>query len=193
VLSLAVVHLGLGAINVLWVPLLSRNYGVGPEGMGIVDSLQGVGMALGALTVGWLAARLTKVRIGVGSLVIIGLMLGLTGVAPSYTYIMGYTFILGLALAPVEATLTTLMQQSTPDHSRGRVSSAFGTFGSLAGIFSMALAGGAAEWVGIPTVYLVCGGLVILAGVLFGVMVKETGSASLAQAPANLALEEPAR
>jgi len=53
VLSLSVVHLGIGAINVLWVPLLSRNYGVGPEGMGIVDSLQGVGMALGALTVGW--------------------------------------------------------------------------------------------------------------------------------------------
>jgi len=189
VLSLSVVHLGIGAINVLWVPLLSRNYGVGPEGMGIVDSLQGVGMALGALTVGWLAARFSKTRIGVASLVIIGLMLGLTGIAPSFVYIMGFTFVLGLALAPVEATLTTLMQQSTPDHSRGRVSSAFGTFGSLAGIVSMAVAGGAAELVGIPVVYLVCGALVVLAGLLFGVLVKEPEPAPSSQVPANLAVE----
>ncbi len=173
VLSLSVVHLGLGAINVLWVPLLDRYYGVGPEGMGIVDSIQGVGMALGALTVGWLAARFSKTCIGVVSLITIGLVLGLTGVAPGYTYILGFTFVLGLALAPGEAILTTLMQQNTPDHSRGRVSSAFGTFGSLASIVSMAAAGGAAELVGIPAVYLVCGALVALASLLFGALVKE--------------------
>ena len=189
VLSLSVVHLGIGAISVLWVPLLSRNYGVGPEGMGIVDSLQGVGMALGALTVGWLAARFSKTRIGVASLVIIGLMLGLTGIAPSFVYIMGFTFVLGLALAPVEAMLTTLMQQSTPDHARGRVSSAFGTFGSLAGIVSMAVAGGAAELVGIPVVYLVCGALVVSAGLLFGVLVKEPEPAPSSPVSVSLAAE----
>jgi DHA3 family macrolide efflux protein-like MFS transporter len=178
VLSLAVIHLGLGAINVLWVPLLSRHYGVGPEGMGIVDSIQGVGMALGALTVGWLAARFTKARIGLASLVVIGLMLALIGIAPSYAYVIGFTFILGLAIAPVEATMTTLMQQSTPDHSRGRVSSASGAFGSLAGIVSMAVAGGAAELVGIPAVYLVCGTLMVLAGLLFGTLVREPAPAA---------------
>ena len=177
VLSLSVVHLGIGAINVLWVPLLSRNYGVGPEGIGIVDSLQGVGMALGSLTVGWLAARFTKVSIGTAGLVLIGLMLSLTGVAPSFVFIIGFTFVLGLALAPVEATLTTLMQLGTPDRTRGRVSSAFGTFGSLAGILSMAAAGGAAEWFGISTVYLACGALVSFSGILFGTLIREPRTA----------------
>jgi DHA3 family macrolide efflux protein-like MFS transporter len=189
VLSLSVVHLGIGAINVLWVPLLSRNYGVGPEGMGIVDSMQGVGMALGGLAVGWLAMRFGKIRVGAAGLVVIGIMLGLTGVAPGFVYIMGFTFVLGLALAPVEAALTTLMQLNAPDQSRGRVFSAFGTFSSLAGIISMAAAGGAAEWVGIPMVYLVCGGLVILAGVLFGVMVEETKSAPSLQVPVSVVAE----
>jgi MFS family permease len=189
VLSLSVVHLGIGAINVLWVPLLSRNYGVGPEGIGIVDSLQGVGMALGSLTVGWLAARFAKASIGAVGLVIIGLMLGLTGVAPSFVFIIGFTFVLGLALAPVEAALTTLMQQGTPDRTRGRVSSAFGTFGSLAGIVSMAAAGGAAELFGLPAVYLACGALVMLSGVLFSATVKEPKSAPLPQVPASLAGE----
>lgn len=173
VLSLSIVHLGIGAINVLWVPLLSRNYGVGPEGMGLVDSIQGVGMALGGLSVSWLASRFGKVRIGMVGLIIIGLMLGLTGVAPSFIYIVAFTFVLGLALAPIEAALTTLMQLSTPDQSRGRVFSAFGTFGSLAGIISMAGAGGAADLVGIPTVYVACGALVALSGLLFGTLVKE--------------------
>jgi MFS transporter, DHA3 family, macrolide efflux protein len=189
VLSLSVVHLGIGAINVLWVPLLSRNYGVGPEGIGIVDSLQGVGMALGSLTVGWLAARFAKASMGAVGLVIIGLMLGLTGVAPSFVFIIGFTFVLGLALAPVEAALTTLMQLGTPDRTRGRVSSAFGTFGSLAGIVSMAAAGGAAELFGIPAVYLACGALVMLSGVLFSATVKEPKPAPSPQVPASLAGE----
>jgi MFS family permease len=188
VLSFAVVHLGLGAINVLWVPLLSRQYGVGPEGMGLVDSVQGVGMALGGLAVGWLAARLSKTRMSMVGLVIIGAMLGLTGVAPGYVYVVGLMFVLGVALSPVEAALTTLMQQNTPDRSRGRVFSALGTFGSLAGMISMAGAGGAAELVGIPTVYLVSGAVVMLAGLVFGLLVKEPQPAqSLKPSVADLA------
>jgi len=189
VLSLSVVHLGIGAINVLWVPLLSRNYGVGPEGIGIVDSMQGVGMALGGLAMGWLAARFSKVHLGTAGLVVIGLMLGLTGVAPSFVFIAGFTFVLGLALAPAETALTTLMQLSTPDRTRGRVSSAFGTFGSMAGMLSMAAAGGAAELVGIPAVYLACGAVVIFAGLLFGVLVREPRPARSPQGPISLAVD----
>ena len=145
-------------------------------------------MALGSLTVGWLAARFAKASIGAVGLVIIGVMLGLTGVAPSFVFIIGFTFVLGLALAPVEAALTTLMQLSTPDRTRGRVSSAFGTFASLAGIVSMAVAGGAADWVGIPTVYLACGALVVLAGLMFGVLGKDAKPAESSPSPINLAV-----
>jgi MFS family permease len=152
--------------------------------------MQGVGMALGGLAVGWLAVRIGKIRIGAAGLVVIGMMLGLTGVAPGFVYIMGFTFVLGLALAPVEAALTTLMQLNAPDQSRGRVFSAFGTFGSLAGIISMAGAGGAAELVGIPTVYLACGALVILAGLIFSALAKEPKSAAEpSRGPVSLAVE----
>ena len=146
-------------------------------------------MALGSLMVGWLAARFSKVSVGAVGLVIIGVMLGLTGVAPSFAFIIGFTFVLGLALAPVEAALTTLMQLGTPDRTRGRVSSAFGTFGSLAGILSMAAAGGAAELFGIPTVYLASGALVMLSGVLFGAAVKEPKPAPAQPVTASVAGE----
>ncbi len=178
-LSFAVIHLGLGAINVLWVPWLDRHYGVGPEGMGVVDSVQGVGMALGGLAVGWLTARFAKTRIGAVGVIVIGLMLGLMGVAPSFAYILGYSLILGLALSPAEAALVTIMQQVTPDGIRGRVFGSFGTFSQFAGMLSMAGAAGAAELMGIPPVYVVCGAIVALAGLAFGVLVKEPEPAQL--------------
>ena len=43
---LGVIQLGIGAINVIWVPYLSRTFGIGAEGLGIVDSAQGGGMVL---------------------------------------------------------------------------------------------------------------------------------------------------
>ncbi|MGD8903245.1 MAG: MFS transporter, partial [Anaerolineae bacterium] len=59
-LCLAVVQLGIGAINVIWVPFMQRTFGLGPEGLGAVDTAQGVGMALGGVGLGVLAARVTK-------------------------------------------------------------------------------------------------------------------------------------
>jgi DHA3 family macrolide efflux protein-like MFS transporter len=59
-LCLAVVQLGIGAIHVIWIPFMQRTFGLGAEGLGVVDAAQGVGMALGAVTVGVLAARFKK-------------------------------------------------------------------------------------------------------------------------------------
>jgi MFS family permease len=167
VISMAVVHLGLGAINVLWVPLLDRHYGVGPEGMGAVDSIQGIGMALGAAAIGWLAARFSQVQIATVTLVIIGLMLGLMGIAPNFAFIMGFSFILGLALTPVEAVLVTLVQQVTPENALGRVFSSIGAAGTVSSLLSMGAAAWAAEWIGIRAVYLACGAIVVLSGFIF--------------------------
>jgi len=172
-LSLSILQLGVGAVNVLWVPLLARRYGVGPDGLGLVDSMQGAGMAVGAVTVAWLSARVAKVRIVSAGLAVLGLMLALTGVAPSLAFILAYTFVLGLALSPVQAALATLAQGTAPEHLRGRVFGTMGTLGQVASLVSMGAAAGAAEWVGIPTVYGACGVLVALSGVVFEAFVRE--------------------
>lgn len=178
--SMSILQLGVGAINVLWVPLLARHYGVGPEGLGIVDSMQGVGMALGGLVVGWLSARASKVRIVSGGLAVLGLMVGLTGVAPSFAFIMGFTLVLGAALTPVQAALATLAQWTAPNSLRGRVFGALGTFGQIFGLISMGAAAGVAELVGIPAVYVACGVLVILSGAAFAALVREPAAPAAA-------------
>ncbi len=166
-IALVMVHLGLGAINVLWVPLMTRRFGIGPEGIGLVDSIQGVGMALGGLAVGWLASRFSKIPILVAGTLIIGVMLALTGIAPAYIFILALTLILGLALSPVEAAFATMIQEATPDEKRGRASGAINTFSQVSGLVSMGLAAGMADWVGIPAVFVACGICVMLGSVGF--------------------------
>jgi DHA3 family macrolide efflux protein-like MFS transporter len=82
-LCLAVLQLGLGAINVLWVPFFQRTFGVGPEGLGAVDMAQGLGMVIGGVMLGFFTGRLRRNTLVGWGIVIIGLLIALVGLAPS--------------------------------------------------------------------------------------------------------------
>jgi MFS family permease len=86
-LCLAVLQLGLGAINVLWVPFLQRTFGVGPEGLGAVDMAQGLGMVIGGVTLGFITGRLRRNTLVGWGIVIIGLLIALVGLAPAYSLV----------------------------------------------------------------------------------------------------------
>ncbi|HSO26887.1 MAG TPA: MFS transporter, partial [Anaerolineales bacterium] len=167
ILGMATVQLGLGAANVLWVPFLTDIYQAGPGVIGLVDSVHGVGMGLGALAVGWLAARASQARIAALGFMFTGLSLSLVGVAPNMTFIFIMMLIHGAAFTPARAAVFTLLQQGSPGKTRGRVFGALGLFTRSAGSVSTVLAAGAASLLGIRTVYIVCGGFIILAGFIF--------------------------
>jgi len=84
-LCLGVVQLGLGAINVIWVPFMRHIFGLGPEGLGAVDAAQGVGMALGGLALGMVAGRFQRKRLASWSIVFIGIMIALMGLSPAFS------------------------------------------------------------------------------------------------------------
>jgi DHA3 family macrolide efflux protein-like MFS transporter len=86
-LCLAVLQLGLGAINVLWVPFFQRTFGVGPEGLGAVDMAQGMGMVIGGVTLGFFTGRLRRNTLVGWGIVIIGLLIALAGLAPAYSLV----------------------------------------------------------------------------------------------------------
>jgi MFS transporter, DHA3 family, macrolide efflux protein len=175
-LSVAVVYLGIGAIAALAVPLMSRYHSsVGPTGIGLVYATVGLGTAVGGLAIGRLAGRFSKARICTVGMIVIGVTLVLLGIVPGFGHIILAAFICGLAILPVQAAITTLAQQLTPDHARGRVFSAITTFGQIALTVSIAGAAGMADLVGIRSVYVGCGVLVALAGVIFALLVKDPG------------------
>ena len=170
---LGVVQLGLGAVNVLWVPYLQRTFQVGPEGLGIVDAAQGVGMIISGVALGAVASRLSKpVMIG-WALILIGLALSGMGLAPTFGYVIGLSFALGLPLIPAQSGLMTMMQMSVPDLKRGRVGSALNALTTLAGLISMGTAALFSEVVGLRLMYVVAGLITVAAGVIGLFVLKE--------------------
>lgn len=172
-ICLAVVQLGVGAINVVWVPFLERTFGVGAEGLGIVDSAQGLGMVMSGVALGFVTSRLSKVTLTGWGIVIIGLFLAGMGLAPKFGYVVALSFGVGLPLVPVQSALMTMMQLAVPDLKRGRVGSALNALTTAAALLSMAVAAAFAETIGLRTVYLICGLIAVGGGGLGLFVLKE--------------------
>ena len=169
-ICLSLVQLGLGAINVLWVPYLQRTFGVGAEGLGIVDSAQGAGMIISGLALGFVASRLSRTAMAGWAIIVIGLFLGGLGLAPSFGYIVALSFAVGLPLIPAQSALMTMMQLSVPDLKRGRVGSALNALTTAAGLVSMGAAAVLGEAVGLRAIYVISG-LITMGGGVIGLFV----------------------
>ncbi len=193
-LCLAVVQLGIGAINVVWVPFMQRTFGLGPEGLGAVDTAQGVGMALGGVALGFATTRFRKKDLAGWGIVFIGGMIALVGLSPAFSIadllpgpgsegpvaamsvgqrllrmplmLLAYSLLLGVALVPAQSALMTMMQLAVPDLKRGRVGSAMNAITTAAGLVSMAAAAASGEVVELRMIYVVAGLVTAAAGVL---------------------------
>lgn len=155
-----------GAIQVIWVPYLQRTFGVGPEGLGIVDSAQGAGMLVGGLLLGAWAVRLKKIPLAAACLTLIGLFFIGMGLAPVFGVIVVMSVGIGLATVPAGSIVMTILQMVVPDEKRGRVSSAINAMATAAGLTAMGSASFFGEAIGLRNVYLVCGLFNVAAAVL---------------------------
>jgi DHA3 family macrolide efflux protein-like MFS transporter len=149
--------LGIGAIEVLFVPYLQGEFGVGPEGLGFTQTAQGIGMLLGSVLVGNLAARFRLTRVIAWSVALLGVAVAICGLVNHFILILSALFIAGLSLAPLNAALSTLMQTTVPDEKLGRVGSVVDTSITLSYLMSMGGAAFLADTFGMRTVFVVSG------------------------------------
>ena len=180
-ICLSVVQLGIGAINVVWVPFLQRTFGVGAEGLGIVDSAQGGGMAAGGIALGFLTARLSKRALIGWSLIVIGLCISGIGLAPQFNYVVVLGVGIGIAIVPAQSALMTIMQLAVPDLKRGRVGGALNALTTAASLLSMSAASVFGEMVGLHWVYIVAGLIAVAAGLVGFAVLQEPPSPPVEQ------------
>jgi len=157
IVTLMVALLGVGAIEVLFVPYLQGEFGAGSEGLGIVQTAQGIGMLVGSALVGNLAARFRLTRIIAWSVALLGITIACAGLINQFALIAMVMFVAGLSLAPLNAAMSTLMQVTVPDDKLGRVSSVVDTTGTVSYLISMSGAAFLAEAMGIRTVFVAAG------------------------------------
>lgn len=164
--GVAVTMLGVGAINVLFIPFLVRDLGASPMWAGPLEAAQTVSMILAGSMVATLASRLRLPRLFTGGIAGLAACVALLAVVPGPWVLMLVMFAVGWFVMPVQAATMTLVQRATTDATRGRVGGALNAAIQGASIGSMALAGLLADVIGIRMVFLAGGAVAAIAAIV---------------------------
>jgi MFS family permease len=168
ILALAVCMLGLGAVNVLFVPLLVDDLKVNPTWMAGIELAQTSGMILAAGIVAILARRLAPTTIITLALAGIGICIGFIAGVSAVWQVIVLLFVAGWMVTPLQAMLQTIVQTAATDATRGRVVSLLQASLSTASVASMAVGGVLGDLIGIRAVYLAAAIIVVgAAGIAF--------------------------
>jgi MFS family permease len=160
ILALAVAMLGLGAVNVLFVPFVVRVLQVGPVWLGPVEMAQSASMILASGLIGVLARRLAPTSIVTIAMAGVAVTIAAVGTVAAIWQLLALMFVIGWFVVPLQAAVVTILQQSTPDGERGRVMSVVQAAMSAAGILSMGFAGIVGDAIGVREVLLAAGAIV---------------------------------
>jgi DHA3 family macrolide efflux protein-like MFS transporter len=166
--GISIAMLGIGAINVLFVPFLRHTFNASAEALGVVETAQGVGMLLGGLAIGVLGKRLRPFMVATLAMLLLGLAAGSLGLIPSYSYILFLMPVAGFTLPPLNASLSTMIQRGVPGEILGRAGSVMDMATSVSNLFSMGIAGWLGDLIGLRETFVVSGIMLILGGLAMG-------------------------
>jgi MFS family permease len=172
VIAIGVTMLGMGAVNVLFVPLIVNDLRVSPTWMAGIEGAQTLGMLAAAALVTTLVRRLAPTTIISVGLLGIGICIGLMAGVTAVWQVMAVLLVVGLFVTPLQAMAQTLIQTSTDDATRGRVVSLVQAAMSTASVTSMAIGGVLGDVLGIRAVYLAAAVLTIAAAGLSWLMFR---------------------
>ena len=182
-ISAGVIMLGLGAVNVLFVPLLINDLQVPATWFGAIDLAQTSSMVLSAIVLAGVLGRFGPTRIitwgMAGTAVIIGLLAGVTAV----WQVIVLLFAVGWLVTPLQAALTTIIQTEAADEVRGRVAALVSTVTTTASVVSMAIAGIFGDVIGVRGVFLAGAVVVALAALTAFVLFRGQHTATESVAP----------
>jgi len=181
----AVLMLGIGAINVLFVPFLVNDLHLPETYLGFIDLVQMIGMLAITGAIGRLAYRFQPWQIIGSGIIALGVFLGAVGWVEEAWVLFPLSFMWGVAIAPAEASATTIMQ-STPDEIRGRAISAISTVNGTTNVISMALAGFLGAAIGARLSFVVGGAFAIIGGALAWIIMRGKPISDMAQAAGSI-------
>jgi MFS family permease len=169
-----VMMLGLGSVNVLFVPFLANDLKVPLAWFGVVEFAQVLGMIIS----GGIAATVLKFKLGhviSGGAIGLGVAVAAVAFANAPWHVMLAIFAVGCFVTPLQAAISTLSQTSVSNDILGRVGSAMNTTIGAANLISMAFAGLLGALLGVRNVFILAGLISVLAGVLAMRLFRQAG------------------
>ena len=169
-----VMMLGLGSVNVLFVPFLANDLKVPLAWFGVVEFAQVLGMIIS----GGIAATVLTFKLGhviSGGAIGLGVAVAAIAFASAPWHVMLALFAVGCCVTPLQAAVSTLVQTSVANEILGRVGSAMNTTIGAANLISMAFAGLLGALLGVRNVFIFAGVISVLAGVLAMGLFRQSG------------------
>jgi MFS family permease len=185
--GVSVTMLGIGAINVLYLPFLVNELGGSPAWAGPMEAAQTLSMILAGGLITTLATRMSPPSILVGGIAGTGACVILLGLSPAPWAMLVMSFAIGWFVMPVQAVTMTIVQASTTDATRGRVAGALNASIQTASIASMAACGVFAGIVGMRPVFFIGGAIAMSAAVVAWLLFRLVPDGA-ATAPADTAV-----
>jgi len=170
--AISVTMLGLGAVNVLFVPFLLNELSASPVWAGPLEGAQTLSMILAGGVVAVLSRRFSTSTLVTGCLLGVAVVIVGLSFTPNVAVLAVVLFAIGWFVTPLQAAVTALLQQRTADAVRGRVLAALNAATSTTTIVSTAAAGIFADALGIRTVFRIGAGIVFLAAVVAWVLLR---------------------
>lgn len=160
------VWMSFGAFSAL-EPLFFRDVvKTGPAALGVINSIFGAGMALGATLMGRHSRQLLTMRVAVALTVAAGFgAIGYSGTGIMAVVAVG-GFAWGLVLGMLLPVLRTLLQAVTPDHLQGRAISVWQSHNTVGEMVPLLFVPTLAAAFGVQAV-LVGSGIAVIAGAVF--------------------------
>jgi predicted MFS family arabinose efflux permease len=156
--------LSAGATSALLVVLAGRRFGVGPGGFGLLLGAIGTGAATGPLLLARLTSNPRRPALVFGPLLLRGLVDLTLAWTRSLAVALGALAAYGVGTSTGMVTYNSLLQAEVGAQARGRVFAAFDMTWQTGRLASLALGGVVADQLGIQSVYILGGVLLLLAG-----------------------------
>jgi len=166
--TFAIAMLGLGAVNVLFIPFLVDDLHCSTAVVGLARGAQMIGMLLGGLAVSAFASGFRPTALVVFGICGLGISFASLGLMHWPVPVIALLAVMGVCSSALQAGTGTLLQQSVPDALRGRLESSLDTLLVVVLMLAMAAAGLLSDAWGTRRVLLLAGIAVVFGGLLGG-------------------------
>lgn len=156
---------GGGMVNALDIVFVKQRLHTSPEFYGYLTAAGGLGALVGAVVAGLLAKRVQARYMLAGSLILLGLFLGIYALQTWFWIALVFNFIASTANGGLEVGFAPILMLNTPRHLMGRVQAVLNTAMFGASLLSIALAGTLGSFIPVYILLLIGGIFIGLAGI----------------------------
>jgi MFS transporter, DHA3 family, macrolide efflux protein len=157
--------LGLSSTVLLAVAYFKQLFNVSTAYLGLLQTMEGLGMVIGAVLIGAYASWARSRRIVSANMIVLGVATLLFALAPQYWMVLFGALLMGLCVVSARSTLAAMTQALVPDTQRGRVESAMVTVTGIGTMGALVMSGVLSDKIGPsgPRIILFVTGLAVLA------------------------------